>query len=356
MKQLFILLLIFLLSCNNTNTANLAEASETTISVNNVGITVSSQVLEKQVFQKQIIANGKVAAQQKSELRFKTTERIANIKVKNGQKVHKGQLLATLDNDLLANKLDKTKLDVAKANSKLQEEKINYSISDTITISILKELHIKSGYLEAQNELENAQLLFNQTILKAPFSGVVANIETKTGNYITGSDIFCTLIDQQQQDVVFSVLENEMSFIENKQALEITSFVDSDKKYIGSITEINPLVDDNGLIQIKATIKNSDNFLFDGMHVKIVINKPLTNVIVIPKEALVLRSNKEVVFTIEDGLAKWNYVEVRDENSTSYAIKKGLKLRDTIIISGNMNLSHDAKVNTSFLKENNHSK
>jgi len=348
MKQLTILFLFCLLSCNDTPTVTTAEALETTTKERTKGVSVNSQVLEKEVFQKQIIANGKVAAQQKSELRFKTTERIASIKVKNGQKVRKGQLLASLDNDLLANKLDKAKLDVAKANSKLQEEKINYSISDTITPAILKELHIKSGYLEAQNALENAQLLYNQTILKAPFSGVVANIETKTGNYITGSDVFCTLIGQQQMEVVFSVLENEMSFIANKQKVEITSFVDADKKYVGSITEINPLVDDNGLIQIKATIKTSDNFLFDGMHMKIIINKPLVNVIVIPKEALVLRSNKEVVFTIEDGLAKWNYVEVLDENRTSYAIKKGLQLRDTIITSGNMNLSHDAKVNSTF--------
>lgn len=348
MKQLIILLLFCLLSCTNTNTATIAEASETNSKVSSEGIPVNSQVLEKQVFQKQIITNGKVAAQQKSELRFKTTERIASIKVKNGQKVSKGQLLATLDNDLLANKLEKAKLDVVKANSKLQEEKINYSISDTITTTILKELHIKSGYLEAQNALENAHLLYNQTILKAPFSGVIANIETKTGNYITGSDIFCTLIGQQQLEVVFSVLENEMSFIAQQQLVEITSFVATDKKYVGSITEVNPLIDDNGLIQIKATIKTSDKFLFDGMHVKIIINKPLTNVIIIPKEALVLRSNKEVVFTIENGLAKWNYVEVLDENSGSYAIKKGLQLRDTIIISGNMNLSHDAKVNSTF--------
>lgn len=348
MKQLFILLLFCLLSCNNTSTVTIAEASETATKLSSPGVLVNSHVLEKQVFQKQIIANGKVAANQKSELRFKTTERIASIKVKNGQKAHKGQLLATLDNDLLANKLDKAKLDVAKANSKLQEEKINYSISDKITPTVLKELHIKSGYLEAKNALENAQLLYNQTMLKAPFDGVVANIETKTGNYITGSDIFCVLIGQQQLEVVFSVLENEMSFIEHNQKVEITSFVDSNKKYHGSITEINPLVDENGLIQLKATIDNSANFLLDGMHVKITINKPLASSIVIPKEALVLRSNKEVVFTVENSLAKWNYVEVLDENSTSYAIKKGLKLRDTIITSGNMNLSHDAKVNSTL--------
>ena len=158
--------------------------------------------------------------------------------------------------------------------------------------------------------------------------------------------MFCTVIAQQKLEVVFSVLENELSFIKKNQAVLISSFVDESKSYKGAITEINPIVDKNGLIQIKAKVNIPDNTLFDGMHVKVIINQPIKDVIVIPKEALVLRSNKEVVFTVEDGLAKWNYVEVQDENSTSYAIKKGLKLGDTIVVSGNMNLAHDSKVKT----------
>ena len=56
-----------------------------------------------------------------------------------------------------------------------------------------------------------------------------------------------------------------------------------------------------------------------------------------------------MVFSVEKGLAKWNYVEVAGENNNNYAIKKGLKITDTIIVSGNLNLSHDVKVNTTFI-------
>ena len=129
----------------------------------------------------------------------------------------------------------------------------------------------------------------------------------------------------------------------------LSPFVDKSKKYSGYISEINPLVDQNGLIKIKAKINHPNRFLFDGMHVKVLINQPVRDLIVIPKEALVLRSNREVVFTLKNGAAKWNYVELADENSDSYAIKEGLSLGDTIILSGNMNLSHDAKVTASLV-------
>ncbi|MDG2436788.1 MAG: hypothetical protein P8L89_06775, partial [Polaribacter sp.] len=55
--------------------------------------------------------------------------------------------------------------------------------------------------------------------------------------------------------------------------------------------------------------------------------------------------------TVENGLAKWNYVELAGENNDSYAIKKGLKISDTLIVSGNLNLSHDAKVNATFVND-----
>ncbi len=346
-KSIFLLGLL-LIACDDTDKSTASEeVAASTIQSN--GITVTTSIIQPQVFQKQIIANGKVEALQKSELRFKTSERIASIRVKNGQRVTKGQIIATLDNTVLTNQIQKSKIELDKAKSKFREEKINYGLAnesnDNMDPEVLKTLQTKSGLFEAQNALENSQLMSGQTVLRAPFSGVIANIEAKTGNYITASDVFCTMISQQQMEVAFSVLENELPYVNLKQEVNITSFSDQEVTYRGTVTEINPLVDENGLIKIKAKINQNNASFFDGMHAKVIINQPVEEVIVIPKEALVLRSNREVVFTIEDGLAKWNYVEKLDENSTSYAIKKGLTLGDTLIVSGNINLSHDAKVN-----------
>lgn len=338
-------------SCVNSNEEQVdkTESKFSNDRSNNETPSITTILAIDSIYKKQIISNGKIEALNRSELRFKISERLASIEVKNGQRVSKGQILAILDNAILSNQLNKAKIELDKCKSKLEEEKINFGIGntniETIEPTILKNLKLNSGYYEAENTLENAQLLYNQTFLKAPFNGVVANVESKAGNYITSGDVFCTVIAQQKLEAVFSVLENELSFIQKSRDVSISSFVDENTSYKGVITEINPIVDENGLIKIKAKINTPDSNLFDGMHIKVIINQTISNVIVIPKEALVLRSNKEVVFTVEDGLAKWNYVEKLEENSTSYAIKKGLKLGDTIIISGNMNLAHDAKVN-----------
>jgi len=345
MRNFILLLFVITLACN-TKLDTEEETEEPGAKIESPGVAVQTEKIVAQDFQKQIIANGKIEAKQKSELRFKTSERIASIKVRNGQKVSQGQVLAVLDTKMVANQLEKAKINLDKANSKLQEERINYGVEDAqLTPEVLKNLQIKSGYFEAKNELENAKLLQGQGALIAPFSGVVANIEAKQGNYITSGDVFCTLISNRSLEVVFTVMENELFYIKNSQKIELTSFAKPDKTYTGAVTEINPLVDENGLIKIRAKINNADNSLFDGMHVKVKINHPMTDVVVVPKNALVLRSNREVVFTVVEGLAKWNYVEVLDENSTSFALKDGVQNGDIVIVSGNMNLSHDAKVN-----------
>lgn len=348
-KIKFLLAFVVFFNCNSPKEKDKDKQDiEPTSNTYSEGINVSIDVIKFMPFKKQIISNGNIEALQKTELRFKTSERITSIKVKNGQIVNTGQTLAILDNAMLSNQVRKAKIDVDKAKSKLQEEKINYGVGKTadasIDANILKNIKIKSGLFEAENALENAQLLYDQTIIKAPFSGVVASVETKTGDFITSSDVFCTLINSKNLEVVFFVLENELQFLSKSQEVSIIPFADTAKKYVGNITEINPLVDENGLIQVKAKIKYNDNSLFDGMNVKVTTSKAMKDVIVVPKEALVLRSNREVVFTYQNGLAKWNYVKILDENSDSYALKEGVKVGDTIIVSGNMNLAHDARV------------
>lgn len=80
------------------------------------------------------------------------------------------------------------------------------------------------------------------------------------------------------------------------------------------------------------------------MNARIIIEKTLLNQLVVPKSAVVERSGRKVVFTYENGLAKWNYVSIAHENETSVVIAEGLKVGALVIIEGNLNLGHDAKV------------
>jgi hypothetical protein len=80
------------------------------------------------------------------------------------------------------------------------------------------------------------------------------------------------------------------------------------------------------------------------MNVNVRVQKTLPNQLVIPKKALVLRTNRQVVFTLRDGKAMWNYVKTGLENSTGFIITEGLNEGDVVICDGNINLAHEAPV------------
>ncbi|HEX3009975.1 MAG TPA: efflux RND transporter periplasmic adaptor subunit, partial [Bacteroidales bacterium] len=115
--------------------------------------------------------------------------------------------------------------------------------------------------------------------------------------------------------------------------------------FTGYVSEINPMINENGMVKVKARVKNSNRILFEGMNVKVFVGNAFPSRLVVPKQAVVIRQGKQVVFTYEDGRAKWNYVKTGFENSTEYTIEEGIDVGAQVIITNNLNLGHDAEVN-----------
>ena len=134
--------------------------------------------------------------------------------------------------------------------------------------------------------------------------------------------------------------------------VKVSPFIAEDKILEGTVTEVNPSVDDRGLIKIKARIKNNDERLIDGMNVKVIVENPVPNMMIVPKEAVVERDGYHVVFMYDakTSRAVWTYVDIAYSNLTSFAItgcaKKETEIHegDIVITSGNLNLADDTEV------------
>lgn len=339
---------IWITGCSNHNDKVLAELSSDSITFNDEVAEVKVIQLKYNSFSKEILSNGKLVALQKADLKFRSNETVATVLVENGQRVIKGQLIARLDQFTLTNILKQNQNLFEKAKLELQDILIGqgYTIGDSVHISheVLKIAKTRSGYDKAQYDLEIAEYNFRVSELRAPFNGVVANLFSKENNWSNTADKFCTILDDSRFEAEFPVLENELSSIKKGQSVRIIPFAFPDLTVIGEITQINPVVDENGMMKVKAVCSNPGNRLTEGMNVKIVAEDNVPRQLIIPKQALVLRNEKQVVFTFSTGLAKWNYVNTGLENSTSFTITEGLKESDTVIYEGNLNLAHDTKV------------
>ena len=311
---------------------------------------VRAMRLEYTDFNHELIANGVISAQNRADLKFQVQENIAAIYVKNGMRVTKGQKIAQLDPFKLKNSLDQAKDNLAKARLDLQDVLIgqspNYLLSDSSSIpdDILQLAKVKSNYNQSLNQYEMAKYNYENSVLYAPFTGVVANLFSKVYNQPDASKAFCTIIDDTRLEADFKVLESELALIRIGDKVSVSPFSMDNYSCTGQVSEINPEVDQNGMVRIKAILNNSDNRLYDGMNIKLHLQRSLGSRLVIPKEALVLRNNKKVVFKLQNEHAIWVYVTTGLENSSGYVVTDGLAVGDSIIYEGNINLAHESPV------------
>ena len=354
MKSIYLLILIIfcsVTSCFN-NTAS-EEAADNKLKPAEIKNPVQVFVVKESTFHKELLSNGKLKARRKSNLRFQISGSLEEIRIRNGDQLSEGSVIAKLSQDEIKRSLYQKQLQLDRAELELRDILLGqrYLLEDSIRIPeyVFHIAKLRSGYSEALNELQNTQLDLQNTLLKAPFQGIVANLKHQQYEQISPSDEFCTLIDNSGFEVEFSVLETEITEIRPNKAVKVSPFANETLIFTGRITEINPLVDENGHITVKALVENT-NDLIEGMNVKVKIESDVPGQLVVPKSAIVIRQDQEVLFKYTKGTAYWTYVQTRLENSTSFAVvahpDKGASLvaGDTVIVGGNLNLAHGSEV------------
>lgn len=315
---------------------------------------VDTITLRRGTFRSQLISNGKLRAQQKSDLRFAGSGAVTWLAGGNGTTVAPGAVIARLDDRDAQLRLEQARQAMQKADIDLQDALLGFGhdIADSAQVprETMRIAKLRSGYDGAVTGLESARLAAENCVLTAPFGGKIANLKTKLHENPKG-DFFCSVINDRSFDVEFSILESELANVRVGQEVKVATFVDPAKRYAGHVAHINPTVDDKGQILVTANIPNPGG-LMDGMNVKVYIESAVPNKLVVPKSAVLVRDDREVLFRYDPatGKAMWTYVLIEASNSDSHAVvantDRGAELNvgDAVIVSGNLNLADGSEV------------
>ena len=355
MKKLLLLIPMALLAACGAGGRKTDEENELTrseyVPERNVVDTIH---LRLRPFHREIVSNGRLRAIRKSDLRFALSGELAAVQAINGQRVAAGTVIARLDTTASRLKLLQAEQQARQAYYDLADILIGFGQgADTATVpkDILQTAYIRAGYQTAQGNLILARRELEQSALRAPFAGKIANLNRKTYEQTSGGEVFCTLIDDSVFEVEFSLLESEIPSIRTGQKLRISPFNTPDQIHDGRITQINPVVDERGQITLRAEVANRGEHLMEGMNVKVIVEEARSNQITVPKSAVVIRDNLEVLFRMgPDGKAIWTYINVLLSNSTDHVVtantERGAELNpgDIIITSGNLNLADGSTV------------
>ncbi len=349
-KALRLLVAFILLAACTSNKEENKDGSEMEMHQQQMSETyVDTMVLHQTEFNKQIVCNGRLRAKAKSELNFNGQGIIAEVFVREGQHIGKGKLIATLDKQDRQRELEKAEHELQRAKVELTDKLIGLGYNDmnAVPADVMERAEVMSGYYSAKFQLQSAKKALEECNLYAPFSGRIADLEAKR---FQKNDKVCTLVDDSGFEVEFRILEAELSGVRIGQKVKVTPFVQDSIQYEGRVTEINPLVDDKGLVKIKAQLSNRGNTLLDGMNVRVIVEEKMQHMFVVPKDAVVERDGYQVIFLLEEGRAVWTYVDVVHSNISSFAItgcqrkETTIKEGDIVITSGNLNLADGTEV------------
>ena len=276
-KYLILATVCLVMTSCSTNSQQATTSQEPVTTPVDVQEEVVSEVKPevKELPSNSLTATGKVKAANYTDLYFRSQELIAHVYVKNGARVGKGQKIADLEVFALNSQLRQAEISLEQAKLELQDILIGQGYDpdhlDKVPADMMKLAKVKSGYEQAALQKENALREMENATLVAPFDGVIANLTAKPHHMASSSEPFCRIIQTSNMEVEFQVLENELHLIKMGQKVEIVPQATTVGLQQGEICSMNPLVNEKGLIQVRARVKGNVG-LMEGMNVTVRIH------------------------------------------------------------------------------------
>ena len=273
-KHLILATVCLVMTSCSTNSQQATTSQEPVTTPVDVQEEVVSEVKPevKELPSNSLTATGKVKAANYTDLYFRSQELIAHVYVKNGARVGKGQKIADLEVIALNSQLRQAEISLEQAKLELQDILIGQGYDpdhlDKVPADMMKLAKVKSGYEQADLQKENALREMENATLVAPFDGVIANLTAKPHHMASSSEPFCRIIQTSNMEVEFQVLENELHLIKMGQKVEIVPQATTVGVQQGEICSMNPLVNEKGLIQVRARVKGNVG-LMEGMNVTV---------------------------------------------------------------------------------------
>ena len=260
-------------------------------------ITVTSFKAEVKDFNHYIEVQGTVKADQTIELHAEMGGTITAILVKEGQKVSKGQILATLDSDVIDNSVLQLNTQLALATTTFERQARLWEQNIGSEIQYLQAKAQKEGL---ENSMKSMKAQARKMKIIAPFSGTIDQIFAKTGEITSPQIPFLRLVNLSKVYIESEVTETYLKSI--KKGTEVLlNFTSIGISVEASISQVGNFINPNNRsFKTRIELENPNNELKANLLADIKINDFKANGIVIPSRLLQKDSDDQTfVYTIE---------------------------------------------------------
>lgn len=286
---------------------------------------------------------GTVEESESSQLSFASMGTVSIVLVAEGDFVRKGQTMAMLDQTTLRNTYYMAKSTLRQAQDAYKRMSMLYKKG---SLPEIKYIEIQTKLAQAESSERIARKNLTDGVLRAPFSGYVAEKMVDAGsNVVMGMGCF-KLVKIDKVKVKISVPENEIANIRKGQTVNMSVSALGGKMFSGSVSEkgvqANPL---SHTYDVKVELNNVNHELLPGMVANVEVSRGCgTKNIVIPQEAVLVDADGTFVWTVRGGKAHRQSVVSKDVNNQGTIIDSGLEEGAEVVVSGQSKISEGTKV------------
>lgn len=282
---------------------------------------------------------------------------IDNVNVKEGQRVKKGEVLATLNSDLLSNEI--LSKEGALKQARAQYEKIQKDFSRFKTLyesesvsfkeyeDALFDMQAQKGNMESISyALELLKTQKRKKTIVAPYDGVILQKRFSQGEWVSaGAGVF-NIAKITPLEATFEVPFEILRALKVGDSLKVWI---ANQTYNAKISARIPLGDTKArTFPVKLAIEDPKQELIEGLEVRASFDvKSDESVLLVPRDSIFPTLNGNVIFIVNGKNAKKVAIEVKgykDLNAYITSLDWNLSIKDRVIIAGGERLSDGDRI------------
>jgi len=317
-------------------------------------------------------ASGYVTARRAATVSSKVTGKVTEVLIEEGVKVEAGQILARLDDtnvqaslllsraqaDAAKSALEETRVRQREADREWERQKAllqrnvsTQSDHDHAEASALAQrarlAQQESDITVAERTVAVWQQQMNDTIIRAPFAGIVTSKNAQPGEMISPMSSggftrtgICTIVDMESLEIQIDVNESYINRVAAGQAVTATLDAYPEWKIPCKVIAIIPTADrQKSTVQVRVGFDQLDPRILPEMAVKVAFRETAAasgaatrrNVIV-PRNAVRSVEGHDVVFVLQGGRAERRAVTVAGTQGDESEISAGLSSGERIAV------------------------
>lgn len=309
-----------------------------------------------------LTASGYVVARRKAVVSAKIQGRLSELRVEEGSRVRQGDTLARLEDSDYAASVERARAAVQQADANVFENRRQLALAEKLAqqnvvavdqrdAAVSRVKLAEAGLAQARADLVYAEAQLQNTIIRAPFSGVVVKKMAEVGesvapippgvNLSTSSGAIVALADLDTLEVEADVAEANVAKLADAQPAEVTVEAFPGQRYKAVLRQVIPTADrTKATVMVKVTILDKDRNLKPEMSAKVTFlekdappaaNAAPARVVTIPSAALARRDGKPVVFEVVEGKARLRAVSPGGERDGRVVVRTGLSGGEALV-------------------------